>query len=147
MPDWSQLHPFKADIGESSIRQLTDNGRLIVHRRDGMFARLLCFANAIRLSKKLGLKDPILIWNRVAAGDNKTHGYAESIRGTIALPDFVEMDTNADIQGAGPLFSINRPCVLKGENTDEAIDGLAAIVRSETYADNPYVIADLNRWK
>lgn len=130
MPDWSPLHPFAITVEEHAIRQLATNGRLVAHRRDGIFARLLCFANAIRLSRKFGLQNPTLIWNRVPAGDNKRHGYDENINRTIELPDLVEMNCSADLQRVGPLFSSNRPCVLEGENTDEAINELSEILRS-----------------
>ena len=48
---------------------------LVGHRHDGMFNRLVCHLNVIRLARVFDA-EPHFLWEVGTAGDNVGHGYA-----------------------------------------------------------------------
>lgn len=80
-------------LSEDEADQLASAEVLIGYRNDGLFSRLLCFVNVIRLSETLG-KPGVFLWDARPLAGNARHGYEVSL--TSVLRDDRIVDVHPD---------------------------------------------------
>ncbi|MGE9289837.1 MAG: hypothetical protein ACQKBT_02530 [Puniceicoccales bacterium] len=110
------------------VRALLRDGRLVAYRDDGLFARLSCFANAIRVSAKLGLPRPRGLWETGDFSGNRVHGYRDTFADVFDWGECIDVAEVAQGGGEGAVFSWPFLCVLDDEDPDSVLQELVEIV-------------------
>ncbi|MEM0966806.1 MAG: hypothetical protein AAGJ81_11710 [Verrucomicrobiota bacterium] len=119
------------------VYDLLSGGRLFAYRDDGLFARLSCFANAIRVSRTLNLPAPVGLWESGDFGGNLDHGYRESFSEVFGWGESIEVrEAKGGAEGA-KTFTWPFLCVIDEEDPGEVLHDLATIV-GEIQIRSPY---------
>ena len=109
------------------VLKKTHHQCLYAYRHDGMFSRLLCFLNAIRLSEKLNLQRPVLFWERRPISGNQVHGYDSGFHEIFDVDqswEVREIHESCDLDYA---FGWDYMVGLEGESEAEVISGLSKL--------------------
>ena len=110
------------------VLQLLEGGQLYAYRDDGLFARLSCFANAVRVSRVLDLPAPIGLWETGNFAGNRDHGYANSFSEVFDWGEAISVEEVREGPGKRTVFSWPFLCLLDDEEPTKVLAELAGIV-------------------
>ncbi len=93
--------------------------RIVAFRDDGLFSRVMCVLNVLRLSEVLG-KPGVFYWDTAPRAGNERHGYTEPLSSAIRCPAVVEVgDETMAVYRAERNFTAWPIVALPGENHAE----------------------------
>ena len=110
------------------VLQLLEGGRLHAYRDDGLFARLNCFANAVRVSRVLDLPAPIGLWETGNFAGNRDHGYGDSFREVFDWGEAIAVEEVRGGPGKRTVFSWPFLFLLDEEEPTEVLGELRGIL-------------------
>lgn len=113
----------------SAVMNHVENGRLRAYRDDGLFSRLMCFLNAVRLSKVLGLEKPFLLWECGSISGNSVHGYRKDFSEVFEAGEEFEVCRVDGAPDTGRVFTWDFVVLLEGESFEEVFQELGKLAR------------------
>lgn len=123
--------------GRTMSRRLTDAEAadlaaaevIIGHRDDGLFSRVMCLLNVLRLSEVLG-KQGVFLWDTADRGGNRIHGYTTPLSSFVDHEAVEEVDKSSRNDWAtARVFSYWNVSLLPGEAPLEVAGQMRSIAR------------------
>jgi hypothetical protein len=110
-------------------------GVIVGYRRDGLFNRMLCLLNVLRVSEVLGI-EPRFLWEMGPSGDHIAHGQLEGPESVLDVPciEFVHHATPTD-RPPEASFTASHPVRLPDEDPAAARAHLRRVARDLRLAD------------
>lgn len=115
-------------LDDSEVSSLVRDGEILACRRDGLFGRLLCFVNALRLAEVLGCEMRFL-WDTADRSGNRVHGYSASLTSIVDDDRIVDLDLPQRGIPQECTFSLMRMALLPGEDPDVVAAHLQRLAR------------------
>lgn len=116
-------------LGDAMVQRLVSAEVIVGFRKDGLFARILCLLNTIRLGDVLG-KPAQYMWEELDASSPAPHGYDDGWRSILRDDRIVDVPPRRG--GPWPAnsnLSVSLPALLPGESLHEVSVELGRIAR------------------
>lgn len=116
-------------LTDAQAAQLAASDAIIGYRDDGLFSRVMCLLNVLRLSEVLG-KPGVFLWDTAHRGGNRIHGYSAPLSSFVEHEAVKEVDKSSgnDWASVGS-FSYWNLSLLPGEAPLEVAGQMRSIAR------------------